>query len=55
MKILYRISEGGNNKVKPDYVHDKRLMFVHFLKVFKDHDIYVFADNVCDELYNFLV
>ena len=55
MKILYRISEGGNNKVKPEYVYDKRVMFLHFLKVFKEHDIYVFADNVGDELYNFLV
>lgn len=55
MKVLYRISEGGNDKNKPDYVHNKRLMFLHFIKIFVDNDIYVFADNVSDEFYNFLL
>lgn len=55
MKILYRISEGGNAKVKPEFVYDKRSMFVHFINVFNSHDIYVFADNVSDEFYLFLV
>jgi hypothetical protein len=55
MKILYRISEGGNAKVKPDYVYDKQAMFLHFINVFKYHDVYVFADNVSDEFYSFLV
>lgn len=54
MKILYRISEGGNNKHKLSFVYDKKLMFIHFLKVFKNNDIYVFADNVSDDLYNLL-
>jgi hypothetical protein len=30
-------------------------MFLHFIKIFKHHDIYVFADNVSDEFYNFLI
>ena len=55
MKILYRISEGGNNKVKPEYVYDKRSMFLHFINVFKEYDVYVFADNVSDEIYTFLI
>lgn len=55
MKILYRISEGGNANVKPEFVYDKRSMFVHFINVFNSHDIYVFADNVSDEFYLFLV
>jgi len=53
MIILYRISDGGYNKIKPHYV-TKRGCFLHFLKIFKGYDIYVFADNVSDETYNFL-
>lgn len=55
MKILYRISEGGNSKVKPDYVYDKQSMFLHFINVFRYQDVYVFADNVSDEFYMFLI
>jgi len=55
MKILFRISNGGNNKVKPNYVYDKKRMFLHFIKIFKEHEIYVFADNVNDDTYNFFL
>ena len=48
MKILYRISDGGHNKIKPDYVNNKERMFLHFLNRFRDHEIYVFTDNVKD-------
>ena len=54
MKILYRISDGGNNKYKPTYVYDKQQMFLHFINIFKNNDIYVFADNVGEDTYNFL-
>lgn len=53
MKIIYRISDGGNPKVKPNYI-TKKGCFLHFIKVFKDYDIYVVADNVSEETYNFL-
>jgi len=53
MKILYRISDGGYNKIKPEYV-TKRGIFLHFLKIFRGYDIYVFADNVSEDTYNFL-
>ena len=53
MKIVYRISDGGYNKQKPEYV-TKRGVFLHFLKVFSGYDIYVVADNVSDETYLFL-
>jgi len=52
MKILYRISDGGNNKSKPEYVNDKILMFKHFINIFKNYKIYVFMDNVKDETYS---
>lgn len=55
MKVLYRISDGGNIKNKPAFVHDKKQMFMHFINTFKEHDIYVFADNVSNETYNFLI
>jgi hypothetical protein len=52
MKVLYRFSDGGYNKIKPSYV-SKRGCFLHFLQVFKNYDIYLFADNVKDETFQF--
>ena len=54
MKIIYRISDGGYNKIKPYYV-TKKGIFQHFIKIFTGYDIYVIADNVCDETYDFLL
>jgi hypothetical protein len=55
MKVLYRISDGGHNKIRPHYLtHSKERMFVHFLNTFKSCDVYVFADNVGEDTYNFL-
>jgi hypothetical protein len=53
MKVLYRISDGGYNKIKPHYI-TKQGCFLHFLKIFQNYDIYVFADNVNEETYQFL-
>ena len=53
MKILYRISDGGYKKNKPNYV-TKRDCFLHFLKIFHGYDIFVFADNISQETYDFL-
>lgn len=55
MKILYRISDGGNSKTKPNYVYDKKRMFLHFINTFKNNYIYIFADNVSEDTYQFLV
>ena len=54
MKILFRISNGGNNKYKPSYVYDKKLMFSHFINTFKENDIYVFADNINEDTYSYM-
>jgi len=54
MKIVYRISNGGNSKSKPNYVYNKEKMFLHFLNIFKTYDIYVFADNVREDTLAFL-
>uniref|UniRef100_A0A6C0ANI4 Glycosyltransferase n=1 Tax=viral metagenome TaxID=1070528 RepID=A0A6C0ANI4_9ZZZZ len=53
MKVIYRISDGGNKRDKPYYVNAKTI-FSHFLKVFYLHEIYVIADNVSDDTYRFL-
>ena len=55
MKVFYRISDGGNKKSKLDFVYNKKLMFLHFINTFKNNDIYVFADNVSDDTFNFLI
>lgn len=46
MKIIYRISDTGYNKVKPTYITNE-LCLKNFCNVFFDHihDIYVIADN----------
>jgi len=53
MKVLYRISEGGYKKNKPTFV-TPRTVFLHFLKVFVNHEIYVIADNISNDTYDFL-
>ena len=53
MKVIYRISDGGNNKQRPIFF-DKKTFFLHFLKRFKCYEIYVIADNVSDDTYSFL-
>lgn len=53
MKIIYRISDGGYSKNKPPYV-TKWGVFQHFMSVFHGYTIYVVADNVSDETYEFL-
>jgi hypothetical protein len=53
MKVIYRISDGGNNKNRPSYVTKKNCL-LNFLKTFSDCDIYIVADNVKEETYLFL-
>jgi len=49
MKIIYRISDAGYNKIKPDYVNNESCL-KNFCNVFYDHinDIHIIADN-CSE------
>ena len=53
MKIIYRTSDAGYNKVKPDYINNENCL-KNFVKVFSKHinDIIVIADNPSDELLN---
>lgn len=49
MKILYRISDAGYSKIKPEYVSNEACL-KNFCNVFFNHihDIYIIADN-CNE------
>ena len=53
MKIIYRMSDGEHNKLKPYYV-TKKTCFLHFMKIFEGYTVYVIADNVKDDTYSFL-
>jgi hypothetical protein len=50
MKIIYRISDAGYNKVKPDYINNENCLR-NFCNVFFDHiyDILVIADNCSND------
>ena len=50
MKIIYRISDTGYNKVKPDYINNENCL-KNFCNVFFDYiyDITVLADNCSDD------
>jgi hypothetical protein len=50
MKIIYRISDVGYNKVKPDYINNEACL-KNFCNVFFNHiyDIQIIADNCSDD------
>lgn len=48
MKIIYRISDAGYNKVKPDYIGNEQCL-KNATEVFKDADWLIIADNVSEE------
>jgi hypothetical protein len=53
MKIIYRISDSGYNKVKPDYINNEACL-ANATKVFKDADWLVIADNVSEPTENMI-
>ncbi len=54
MKIFYRISDIGYNKVKPDYINNEKCL-KNFTSVFVDNcHVNIIADNVSDETYNMI-
>ncbi len=48
MKIIYRISDAGYNKVKPDYINNEACL-ANAVKVFDDCEWSIIADNVSEE------
>jgi len=53
MNIIYRISDAGYNKVKPDYINNEKCL-ANAVKVFKDADWNIIADNVSAETDNMI-
>jgi len=55
MKIYYRISDVGYNKVKPDYITNENCL-KNFCSVFENHiqDISIIADNCSKETINMI-
>ena len=54
MVIIYRISDAGYNKVKPDYIGNEQCL-KNATEVFKDTDWSIIADNVSSETNNMIV
>jgi hypothetical protein len=48
MRIIYRISDSGYNKVKPDYINNE-LCLANAVKVFGDVNWSIIADNISTE------
>jgi hypothetical protein len=48
MKIIYRISDAGYNKVKPNYINNENCL-KNAVEVFKDADWTIIADNCSPE------
>ena len=50
MKIIYRISDSGYNKVKPDYINNE-VCLKNAIQTFPwfDHDWVILADNISEE------
>lgn len=55
MKIIYRISDAGYNKVKPEYINNENCL-INALNIFstKKHDWIVIADNVSENTKNMI-
>ena len=53
IKIFYRLSDHGYNKVKPDYIDNEKCL-TNFISVFGEDDITIIADNVKDKTYEWL-
>lgn len=53
MKIIYRISDAGYSKVKPDYIDNEKCL-ANAVKVFDDCEWLVIADNVSKETNNMI-
>lgn len=53
MKIIYRISDAGYSKIKPEYINNENCLS-NAVKVFDSNNFTVIADNVSDETYNMI-
>ena len=50
MKIIYRISDAGYNKVKPDYINNENCL-ANAVKTFGSENFTIIADNISEETF----
>jgi hypothetical protein len=48
MKIIYRISDAGYNKIKPDYINNENCL-KNFIYIFGNQNLEIIADNCSEE------
>jgi len=48
MKLIYRISDSGYNKVKPDFITNE-ICLKNFVEVFLPNDFIIIADNISED------
>ena len=53
MKIIYRISDAGYNKVKPDYISNENCL-ANAVKTFGSEDFIIIADNISDDTFHMM-
>lgn len=53
MKYIYRISDAGYNKVKPNYINNENCLR-NFVEVFGNDDILIIADNISEDTNNMI-
>jgi hypothetical protein len=53
MKIIYRISDAGYNKIKPEYINNENCL-KNFVNVFGNENLYIIADNCSEPTLNII-
>jgi hypothetical protein len=53
MKVIYRISDAGYNKVKPDYINNEKCL-ANAMNVFGDAEWSIIADGISEETNNMI-
>ena len=53
MKIIYRISDAGYNKIKPEYINNENCL-KNFVSVFGNEDLHIIADNCSEPTLNII-
>ena len=53
LKIFYRISEAGYQKVKPDYINNENCLR-NFFQHFGNSNLHVLGDNISDQTYEMI-
>jgi hypothetical protein len=54
MKIIYRISDAGYNKIKPEYINNE-ICLKNFVYVFGNQDLEIIADNCSEETLQMII